>query len=393
MLIRKAYKFRLYPNQEQQENLVRQFGCARFVYNHFLRQRIDHYAATGKGLSYHMTAKLLTDLKCTAGFEWLQEANAQALQQSLRDLDTAYKNFFDMRAAFPSFKSKHDKQSFRVPQAFRVEDDRLIIPKTSPIKIVVHRPIEGVMKQVTLSRTKSGRYFASILCEVEIPEPEYKGGAIGIDLGLTDFIVTSDGEREPTPKYLRRAEKRLKRLQRCVSRRQKGSKGREKARRELAKQHEKVANQRGDFLHKLSRRLVDENQVITVESLHVKGMMRNHHLAKSIADAGWSEFVRQLKYKGEWYGCEVQQVDRFFPSSKRCHECGYINQALTLAQREWACPACGVLHDRDVNAAQNILTFSTAGTAGIDADGERVRQPPAKQEVAGSLKSEAPRFP
>ena len=384
MLIRKAYRFRLYPNREQQEDLARQFGCARFVYNYFLRQRIDHYTRVGAGLSYHVTAKMLTDLKYREGFEWLQAANAQALQQALRDLDSAYRHFFDQRAAFPRFKSKRDKQSFRVPQAFRVAGDRLIIPKTAPLKMVVHRPVEGTMKQVTVSKAKSGRYFASILCDVEVPEPERvrggQGNVIGIDLGLKDFMVTSDAERATTPQYLRKAEKRLKRLQRRVSRRTKGSNRREKARHALAKQHEKVANQRSDFLHKLSRRLVDQNRVIAIESLHVKGMVRNHRLAKSISDAGWGEFLRQLQYKGAWYGCEVRQVDRFFPSSKRCGACGYIHQSLTLSQRQWDCPDCGVRHDRDVNAAKNLLMWSTAGAAGIHADGEQVRRPRARHE-------------
>lgn len=391
MLIHKAYKFRLYPNAEQREGLARQFGCSRFVYNHFLRLRIDHYAATGTGLSYRATAKMLTDLKTAEGFEWLQEGIAQALQQALRDLDAAYRNFFDKRSSFPSFKSKRDKQAFRIPQGFRVEDSKLLIPKMAALKMVAHRPIEGVIKQVTVSKTKGGRYFASILCEVEAPEPERAGGVVGIDLGLKDFIVASDGMRVPAPQFLRQAEKRLGRLQRSLSRRKKGSAGREKARRAVARQHEKVANQRNDFLHKLSRRLVDENQAIGVESLHVKGMVRNHHLAKSISDAGWGEFVRQLQYKGAWYGCDVRQVDRFFPSSKRCHDCGYINQLLVLAQREWACPECGTLHDRDINAAKNILMWSTVGATGINADGEHVRQLRASHVVASSLKSEASR--
>lgn len=380
MLVKRAYKFRLYPTAEQERVLARQFGASRFVYNHFLRARIDYYLANKdgakKGLTYHDTALMLTQLKQQPEYEWLKEANAQALQQALRDLDNAYRNFFDHRARFPRFKRKHDRQSFRVPQGFRVQDNRLVIPKVSPIKMVIHRPIEGTMKHVTVSRTKTGHYYASILCEVEMPEPEYQGGEIGIDLGLKSFLATSEGETVNSPKYLRKAERRLKRLQRRLSRRKKGSKGREKTRRQVARQHEKVANQRSDFLHKLSRRLVDENQAIHAESLNVKGMLANHRLAKSIADSGWGEFVRQLSYKGEWYGCRLVQIDRFFPSSRRCAACGFINQELRLSDREWACPACGVIHDRDHNAAVNILLVgrATAGAAESYAGGEGVRR-------------------
>ena len=380
MLVKRAYKFRLYPNAEQEQALARQCGASRFVYNHFLRARIEYYLAnkdgTKQGLTYHDTALMLTKLKQQPGYEWLKEANAQALQQSLRDLDSAYRTFFDHRARFPRFKRKHERQSFRVPQDFRVQHSRLVIPKLSPIKMVIHRPIAGTMKQVTVSRTKTGQYYAAILCEVELPEPAYQGGEIGVDLGLQSFLVTSEGETVASPQYLRTAERRVKRLQRRVSRRKQGSKGREQARRQVARQHEKVANQRNDFLHKLSRRLVDENQAIYAESLNVKGMLANHTLAQSISDSGWGEFVRQLTYKGAWYGCQLVHIDRFVPSSKRCAACGFINQDLRLSDREWACPACGLIHDRDHNAAVNILLVgrATAGAAESYAGGEDVRR-------------------
>jgi putative transposase len=373
MQIQSAYKFRLYPNKEQEDKLAGQFGATRFVYNHFLRQRIDHYAETGQGLTYHDTAVALTELKKQAEYTWLNDADSQALQQSLRDLDVAYNNFFNKRGAFPKFKTKDDKQFFRVPQRFKIKDNRLYVPKVGWVKVVAHRPIEGSMKNLTVSRTQSGKYFASIQVEREIPEPTYEGDVIGLDLGLTDFAVTSDGQHFPHPQHLSQAEKRLKRLQRKVSRCQKGSKGREKARQALARQHEKVANQRKDFQHKLSRTLVEENRSIAVEDLNVKGMTANHHLAKHIADAGWSEFLRQLDYKGTWYGCEIERLEKFFPSSKRCHVCGYINQDLTLSVRHWQCPQCLTDHDRDENAAKNIEIFTTAGTAGSYAGGETVR--------------------
>lgn len=372
MVIKSAYKFRLYPNTEQQAQLSKQFGCVRFIYNHFLRQRIDHYAQTGKGLTYHETALKLTELKKQTEYSWLSEAQAQTLQQSLRDLDTAYNNFFNKRADFPNFKKKDGKQSCRFPQDFRVDGKAIRLPKIGLVKIVLHRPIEGVMKNVTVSRTKSGRYFASIQVERETPEPTYQGRYIGLDLGLKDFAVTSEGQKFPNPKHLRKSEKRLAMLQRRLSRKQKGSKGKEKARLKVARIHEKIANQRQDFTHKLSRQLVEDSQLIAIEDLNIKGMVKNHKLAKSISDSGWSEFVRQLKYKGEWYGCHIEQIDRFFPSSKRCFHCGYINQDLTLSDRLWTCPECACVIDRDINAALNVLNFATVGTTGIHAAGQTV---------------------
>lgn len=367
MLVMRGYKYRIYPDHEQEQALARQFGACRFVYNHFLRQRIDYYAAhkgdasRKQGLNYHDTALALTRLKRQPEYAWLKEANAQVLQQTLRDLDSAYNNFFNKRADFPCFKSKRSgRQAFRVPQDFNLSEAGryLELPKLSPIKIVLHRPLEGEAKSVTISRTASGCYFASFLCEVEIkPKPKKRGRVIGLDLGLKHFAVASDGEKIDPPQYFRKAEAKLARLQRELARKQKGSHGREQARLKVARQHEKIANQRADFLHKLSRRLVDESQAIYVEALNVKGMMGNPHLAKSISDAGWGTCLRQLAYKGAWYGCHLGQVDRFFPSSKRHAACGYIYQDLRLSEREWMCPGCGGLVDRDDNAAQNILTF------------------------------------
>lgn len=364
MVIHKAFKFRLYPNVEQQQSLARQFGTCRFVFNHFLRQRMDFYAAhkgeKKQGLNYNDTAKMLTELKQQPDFEWLKESNSQSLQQALRHLDTAYLNFFENRAEFPKFKCKRNKQSFTVPQFFTLDaaQGRLTLPKLTPLKIVVHRPIEGQMKNVTISRTPSGRYFASIVCEIEIePKPKQTVKATGLDLGLKSFVVTSDGERINPPQHYRQTETKLVKLQRQLSRKQKGSKSREKARLKVARLHEKIANQRADFLHQLSRRLVDENQVLYAESLNVKGMVANHALAKSISDAGWGEFLRQLAYKSEWSDGHFVQIDRFAPSSKRHNTCGYLYQDLQLDEREWLCPQCGERVDRDHNAAQNVLYF------------------------------------
>ncbi len=373
-----TYKFRLYPHSAQREWLARQFGACRFVYNHFLQARIDYYTAhkeeAKKGLTYQDTALLLTQLKRIEGYEWLKEANSQALQHSLRDLDTAYKNFFHQRASFPRFKSKRAEQAFHVPQHFQVEANRLVLPKLGAVKLVVHRPIEGQIRHVTVSKTASGRYYALLCCRGKLPEPSPKQGELGIDVGLKSFLVTSRGEVIEHPKYLLQAERRLQRLQRSLSRRKKGSHNREKARMRVARQHEKVANQRADFLHQLSRRLVDENQVLYTEDLHVRGMLANHRLAKRIGDSGWGELFRQLTYKGRWYGTEFHPIQRFFPSSKRCHVCGYIYQDLRLSEREWVCPECHTTHDRDKNAAMNIELIGhaerTGGTPGTHTPGE-----------------------
>jgi len=375
MKIHKAFKYRIYPNKEQQEIFAKHFGCVRFVYNYFLRQRIDFYTTNKdnekKGLTLYDTLKTLTQLKKVPEFEWLKKANSQSLQQALRDLDVAYNNFFNKRAKFPNFKKKRNKQSFTAPQHWSICGGRLNIPKCKGIKIILHRPVEGTMKSVTISKAPSGRYYASILCEVEISEPEYTGDEIGIDFGVKAFFTTSDGEAVESPKYLRKAEKRLKRLQRSVSRKQKGSNSRRKAIHRLAVRHEKVSNQRSDFLHKTSRQLVSDNQAIHIEDLAIRNMVRNHRLAKSISDAGWNQFVNMLEYKGMWYGCNIYKIDRFFPSSKRCNICGFINENLTLSDRQWQCPECKTDHDRDLNAAINILTSSRAGTVRSQAGGER----------------------
>lgn len=379
MITNKAFKFRIYPTQEQEEQLASQFGAGRFVYNHFLRQRIDFYAQhkgeKKQGLNYFDTSRLLTELKQQPEFEWLKESNSQSLQMSLRHLDVAYNNFFNKRGQFPKFKSKRAKQAFTVPQHFSldVEHKRLSIPKMGEIKIVPHRPIEGVIKSVTVSKTPSGKYFASLLCEVEIKIPKPKNqNEIGIDLGLKSFVVTSSGEQVDAPKFFRKPEVKLAKLQRRLSRKKDGSNRRARARLKVARCNEKVANQRNDFLHKLSRKLVDENQAIYVEDLNVKGMTANHCLAKSVSDAGWSEFVRQLGYKSEWNGGKLVKIDRFFPSSKTCNSCGRINQELKLSEREWACQGCGEIVDRDLNAAKNILTFGrTAGQAGTQRAGRQ----------------------
>ena len=363
MKINKAFKFRIYPDDTQKQFLAQSFGCARFVYNRFLRQRIDYYAENSKGLTYHNNALALTQLKKQPEFEWLNDINSQSLQSALRNLDTAYSNFFNKKAKFPNFKKKSNKQSFSVPQNFSIHDSVLDIPKCKGIKIKIHRTIEGTMKSITISKMPSGKYFASVLCELEIPEPTFSGNEIGIDYGVKAFITTSEGEIIESPNYLHKSEKKLNKLQRSLSKKQDNAKNRYKAQKQLARQHDKVSNQRQDFLHKLSKQLTCDNQAIYIESLAIRNMIQNHCLAKSISDSGWNMFVNMLKYKGQWYGCRIIEVDKWFPSSKRCHVCGYINENLTLKDRNWLCPECNTDHDRDVNASINILTFGRAGIA------------------------------
>lgn len=401
MKITRTYRYRLYPNAEQRLWMARQFGSCRFVYNHFLRARIDHYAANkdaptgpkGKGLTFADCCRMLTQLKKQPETAWLSEVGAQALQGALVDLDRAYNNFFNKRAAFPTFHRRGRGDSYAVPQNFVFDQEAgtVRLPKVGHVKAVFHRPIpkDARVRNLRVTKTPSGKHHVSVCVEEEVPEPTHAPGPeIGVDLGLKDYVVTSNGEHVPAPKHLRKAEKRLKRCQRALSRRIKGSNGRQRARQVLAKQHEKVTNRRHDFIHKLTRRLTRENQAISVETLNIKGMVQNHRLAKSISDAAWGEFLRQLAYKGSWYGCRINQVDRFFPSSKRCSTagCGWINEGLTLKDRTWTCPRCGTVHDRDENAAKNILCFGTAGAAETasfseDADAGGVLQRTSKPET------------
>ncbi len=397
--IQRGYKYRAYPSEVQQQWLGREFGAVRFVYNHFLTVRRNHYKATGTGLSYSATAALLTQLKQDAQYAWLKLSNAQTLQQALVNLDNAFVNFFEKRGGYPQFKSKRGRQSFRVPQWFRVEGDTVILPKLkTPLRFKQHRRLRGMVKSVTISQETSGKYYVSFLVEEIIQRPQPVENEMGIDLGLHSFLVTSQGEKVAHPKLLNQSRKKLRRLKRRHSRTKKGSVNREKARLKLARQEERVAHQRRDFLHRLSYHLMDENQAVSVETLAVKHMVKNHKLARSIADSGWSEFIRQLEYKAQWKGRELYKIDRWLPSTQLCSDCGYQNTALTLKDREWMCPACGTKHDRDMNAAKNILNAGkrTAGRAGTadggntvgNAFGEHVR--PAKRRRFSSKKETYP---
>lgn len=355
----KGYKFRLYPTSEQKAYLAKCFGCSRFVYNHFLRLTTDAYAESKKHLRYGSTAKLLTALKKDEQYCWLNEVNSQSLQQTLKDLESAFVRFFKKLGSFPVFKKKRNRQSFRVPQHWSITHDGMLkLPKMQPIKMVQPREIQGSPTSVTITQTPTGKYYASILVEYEDKEAPLNGDKIGADLGLKDFLITSEGKKYPNPRFYKRALKRLRRLQRSLSRKVKGSNNRNQQRLLMAKAQEKVANQRLDMQHKLSLQLACDNQVVAVEDLHIKGMVKNHKLAQAISDAAWGQFLTILEYKGKLYGCEIRKLDRFFPSSKRCSKCGYIHENLTLDIREWTCPDCGTHHDRDVNASTNILIFS-----------------------------------
>ena len=373
MIVRKAFRYRIYPTIEQEQALTVQFGHARFIWNWALALRKAVYKETGRGIGYYKLKRQATALKSQAETEWLKEADSQVLQAKIQDLERAYKNFFEKRAKFPRFKSKRDGQSIRYPQRFKFYENFTYLPKVGWVKTKFHRPLEGRPKNVTISKTKTGKYFVSVQCEVGIIEQPAKGREIGIDLGVKSFLATSEGWKRDNPRHLQKAEKKLKRLHRQLSRRAKGSAGREKARILLARQHEKVANQRRDFLHKLSTKLVGNYGLIGMEDLNVRGMVKNRRLAKAIATTGWGTFRRMLEYKGEWYGSYVHKVDRFFPSSKTCNRCEHVLDDLPLSVREWQCPICGTIHDRDINSAINILNETRARVARSHAGGESVR--------------------
>jgi putative transposase len=356
----KAYKFRIYPNKEQQAFLAKCFGCSRFVYNYFLRLTIDTYAESKQTLKYSHYAKLLTKLKKAIDYKWLTEVNSQSLQQSLKDLEKAFVSFFSKQNQFPRFKKKTNRQSFRVPQHFSItQDGKLKLPKMKPIKMVVHREIIGRLCNLTISQTPTGKYYASIVIEQEVELLPLQGDRIGIDVNLGKIVVTSDGDEYNNPKYLKKSLKKIKRLSRNLSRKQKDSNRRNKARIVLAKIQEKVGNQRLDLHHKLSTKLCKENQLIATEDLAIKNLIKNPKLSRHIADVAWGQFLTLLGNKAENLGCELKKVERFFPSSKRCHVCGWIKTDLTLSDRQWECKECLTFHEsRDKNAAINILLFA-----------------------------------
>ena len=363
--VNRAYKYRFYPTKEHIKQLAHSFGCSRFVFNRFLKLKSDAYKETKEKINYNKTSELLTLLKKDVDFVWLNDISSVILQQKLRDLDRAFTNFFAGRAKYPQFKKKHSRQSIRLTKsAFSFSDDKLTIAKCKdPLNIRWSRKFKGEHTSVTISKDCADRYFVSFTVEEQIFEFPKIGKTIGIDVGIKDVCVTSEGIRSGSPQYTRKYEKLLSIRQRELSKKVKGSKNRAKARLKVAKVHAKISDSRSDFNNKLTTKLICENQAIAVESLNVKGMMKNHKLAKSISDSSWSDFFRKLKYKAQWYGRQLLEIDKWFPSSKKCSCCGYINNGLKLSDRTWECSSCKCILDRDVNAAKNILTAGLAGLA------------------------------
>jgi putative transposase len=365
-VIHKAYKFRLYPNEEQEILINKHFGCTRFIYNWALDLSNKSYQIDKKRLKRFDLQAKLPAMKKANETEWLKEVNSLSLQATLKHLDNGFSRFFTKKGGYPKFKSKHDNnKSFEVPAntIIDVKNKKISIPKFKKgIKARLHRtiPKKGIIKTSTVSMNPSGQYFISILVEEPLKEKKYKKptmkNSVGVDLGIKDFATLSDGTKIENPKFLKKNLKKLKKEQRRLSKKQKGSNNRNKQRIKVARLHNKISNMRNDFLHKLTTKLVSENQAICLEDLNVKGMIKNHNLAQAIQDVSWSKFNTLLEYKAEWNSVSILRIGRFEPSSKMC-SCGVINKDLKLSDRIWTCKDCGATHDRDVLASQNIKTI------------------------------------
>lgn len=381
-MIYKSYKYRIYPNKQQEELILKHMGCSRWIYNYGLSRKIHHYQQAGKGLSKFDLKKDLPELKKNEETSWLKEVNSQTLQASLENLDKAFTKFFKDKKGFPKFKSKKDnRQSFNIPQNTTIdfESGKINLPKfKTDIKVKISRVFDGTIKTSTISKTPTGKYFISVLVELrqELPKkkPLSEKQAIGIDLGIKTFATLSNGMEIENPKHLKKSLKKLKKLQRKVSKKQKGSNNGLKSVKKLAILHEKITNKRMDFLHKTSHYLVTNFDTLCLETLKSGNMMKNHTLAQALSDISISKFNEMINYKSEWYGCNILRIGQFEPSSKMC-SCGVINKELKLNQRVWTCNSCGTTHNRDILAANNIKHFAftknnTAGTAEIYACGD-----------------------
>ena len=365
----KAYKYRIYPNDGQKIQLAKTFGCCRFVYNQTLAYRKAVYEQEKKSVS-KIDCNNYCNRELKNIYEWLKEVDKFALTNAIYNMDSAYQKFFKEHAGYPKFKSKHDHHKSYTTNftngniAVDFENGKIKLPKLKEVKAKLHREFHGKIKSATVSQVPSGKYYVSILVETEHEELPYRNRNIGLDLGIKDLCITSDGIRYENPKIIKKYERKLSRLQRQLAHKEKGSSNYRKKKKEIALCHEKITNTRKDYLHKISHEIVSENQVIVSENLQIKNMVKNHHLAKSISDVSWYELTRQLEYKSKWNGREYVKIDTFYPSSQLCSVCGHKNaDTKDLAVREWICPNCGTKHDRDINAAKNILAEGLRQTA------------------------------
>ncbi len=358
MEIIKRYRLRIYPNKREEQRLIQVCDSVRFIWNYYLNKRKNEFLENGRDISYYDCCKHLTRLKKDPGYEWLNKAKAQALQQSLRDLDRTYNSFLKNKSNFPHFKSrKESKLSFRLPANWRFKDGKILLTHDLIIKFrgtVI--PKHAILKSITIFRDTDGKWYVSVVSHEESSFDSKTGEPIGIDLGLSHLAITSDGKKYDTYRPKKLLKKRMKKLQQDLSRKEKGSNSRSKAKQNLAVLHKKIRSQRMNYLHQTSHRITSENQALIVcEDLAVKNMVKNHKLADAISESGWAEFVRQLEYKQMWRGGQFTKIDRFFPSSKTCSSCNFIVEKLPLSVRRWTCPSCGSGHDRDINAAKMIL--------------------------------------